>query len=234
MPCLGAQSARPRFDVTSVSPAATGTASSSVAPGVLVFQRRSVTVAELVQFAYGVMDFQLVGGPDWIASERFNVSANANRMPSEDELLLMVQSLLDERFALRLRTDVRQTTQYFLKVAESGHLGTRLRRCDNPNAPPASVPIRIPPGTVPMMGSCRPIATVAKSCSVKLGAPVLDRSELEGLWTYEVLLPKPAADEPLELQLATALREQLGLALERGAGPLQVLVVQSAQRPKSD
>ena len=63
------------------------------------------TVVSLIQFAYGLRDFQVVDGPDWVRNDLFEVQARAAGEPSRADVLLMLQALLEDRFGLRLRNE---------------------------------------------------------------------------------------------------------------------------------
>src|SRR5687768_11915914 len=99
---LSAQAPRPSFEVASVKKLSQRIAQSpsqaSTRSAALYFA--NVTVAGLVQYAYDVRDFALVGGPDWMRQDLFEVNARAATEVSPDEKRLMVQSLLADRFKL--------------------------------------------------------------------------------------------------------------------------------------
>lgn len=230
---LVAQGPKRRF--TSVVIAAAG-ASSSAATGTPdsgLFRRSNVTLAGLVQFAYKIGGLELIGGPDWIRAERFDVSGSAERGTTDAEMRQLVQSLLEDEFALKLGTEVRNMPHYVLRASSDSSLGPRLQRCD-PSAPPsAPAPMRLPPDTVPMTATCLSMKDIANRTSTAVAAPVLDRSNLDGLWSYRIAVQQPGPGQPAGPMVAGAFREQLGLDLQQTNGPLSVLVVQSVARPKA-
>jgi len=91
----------------------------------------NVTAAILVRFAYDLPGFQVSGGPDWLDSERFDVTARAEGIPSLPNKRAMLRRLLAERFKLDTHTETRELPIYALTLARSdGRLGPRLRRAD--------------------------------------------------------------------------------------------------------
>src|SRR5687767_7111429 len=104
---LSAQAPGPAFEVASVKKLAEripqSPSQASTRSAALYFA--NITVAGLVQYAYNVRDFGLVGGPEWIRRDLFEVNARAATEVSQDEKRLMVQSLLADRFKLVVRRD---------------------------------------------------------------------------------------------------------------------------------
>jgi|SRR3954470_20888845 uncharacterized protein (TIGR03435 family) len=73
------------------------------------------TLVRFVMSAFDVADFEVIGGPNWIRTDRFLISARAGREASATEINLMLQALLAERFGLRTHVDLREMTQYVLR-----------------------------------------------------------------------------------------------------------------------
>jgi uncharacterized protein (TIGR03435 family) len=94
-----------------------------------------------------------------------------------------------------------------------------LRQCENPDA-------------VPMTATCLSMSDIASRASTVVAAPVLDRANFQGLWSYQITVQQRKAGEPAGPLLARAFRDQLGLDLQQTKGPLPVLVIQSVARPK--
>ncbi len=244
---LAAQQSAPRFEVASIklwSPPTTRATSVTVVaapPGSGVFNR-STSVAGLIAEAYEVQDFQLSGGEDWVRSERYDVAARAGREVSQTELREMVKALLADRFKLRVRIETREMPILELQLARSdGRLGPNLHDCSKVRVP--DTPFRAPTGGSVAVSDCangvRYLATLA---SRRLQMTVVDKTGLTGQWWFNVYygseLPRiPGIDlsqEKVNPDLPSfegALREQLGLRLERTRGPVPVVVIESAERP---
>jgi uncharacterized protein (TIGR03435 family) len=188
----------------------------------------------------------VLGGPNWINAERFDVLAKANGNPSVNEKWAMVRALLADRFKLKAHTETRNLPIYrLLRVRKDGKLGPRLTRSSKPCVEGQILPCAV-------MGISRSGELSARVDTIDdfirrglmfiLGVTVIDQTGLQGnfdidlRWTPESpALPLPdrgatesAADAP---SIFTALREQLGLKLEPGKGPVEVLVIDSVEHP---
>lgn len=202
-----------------------------------VFYQANATVLSLVRFAYGVFGYQVVGGPDWARTSRFEVHAKATEGASADQMMSMVRSLLEDRFELVVRHDQQEMPFLALVVARSdGRLGPHLERCPDPSRRPEPRAIPIPAGGRVSAGSCRPIDDVVARAIEAVGRPVVDKTGLTGLWTFVVTYALPlgsrSADPLAEVPaFPVALQEQLGLKLEPTSGPVDVLVIEAVQWP---
>jgi uncharacterized protein (TIGR03435 family) len=80
---------------------------------------RNVTLKMLIALAYRVQEFEIVGGPGWIGSDRFDVEGKAEDPRADpDELRLMLQSLLEDRFQLKLHRENKEAPNYALVVTK--------------------------------------------------------------------------------------------------------------------
>jgi uncharacterized protein (TIGR03435 family) len=211
-----------------------------------------------------LIDSRILGGPEWIGSERYDINAKANTefKPSPDgpprELLLMIRSLLLERFKLKAHMETRELPIYELVLARAdGRLGPEMRKpaadCDAAIA--AGIPPPRQPGEPPpcglMGGPARTIAggatmqQLAGNLSNRVERLVVDKTGLAGrfaftlAWTPDRIpteAPPPGIPpiDPNGPSLFTALQEQLGLKLEPAKGQVDVLVIDSVERPTGD
>jgi uncharacterized protein (TIGR03435 family) len=156
--------ARRTFDVVSVKRSPPGAPQLPIAgiPGQVSVRAGRlaapwVTVRDMVRVAYGVLDVQVVGGPSWAASDRFNVEATAAGDVTPDEARAMLRSLLQDRFKLAARTETRPLSVSALELArDDGRLGKQLRRAGPECAPPSPPPFLAalpPPPPPPPAGS---------------------------------------------------------------------------------
>ena len=252
----------PAFDVASVKPNTSGDGRVLMTPqpgGRLNLV--NVPLRLMIRYAYRVQDFQVVGGPDWISTARFDVVAKAEGgNPSQEELQLMLRSLLADRFKLVVRPDTREMPTYSLVPARAdGKTGAQLRKSDA-NCGPATAPSAPPaPGQLPSCGSMlgfgnlkargSTMAALASALSTFAGRIVVDRTGIMGGYDVELnwtpdQIPRPVGDQPVQVNgvtvdpngpsLFTALQEQLGLKLESTKGPVDVLVVERAEKPAED
>jgi uncharacterized protein (TIGR03435 family) len=252
---------RDRFDVASVKPNKSGGI-----PNVIGFfpggrlTATNVALRELIRLAYDLQPSQLVGGPDWINSSRFDVAARADvaGRPS----LAMIRSLLAERFQLTTHRETRELPTYALVMARADRrLGPQFRvsRVDcagGATNPPADGRqycdsfVGAPPR---WFAAGVTMAQLTLSLSRQVRATVVDQTELAGAfdvelqWTPEGLPPRPAggaADQPMLLNgfdvdpdgpsIFTALQEQLGLKLDSRRAPVEVLVIDRVSTPSPD
>jgi uncharacterized protein (TIGR03435 family) len=138
---------RPSFEVASVKPNTTaGPNQIRVGmPGNGRFSINNMPLAELIRFAYELQPFQLTGGPDWINSQRFDVTATTGGQSGAPLVRLMLQSLLAERFNLAVHTETRDMAIYEMIVARGDRrLGEKLRASG-----PDCAPLTMPPGMRP-------------------------------------------------------------------------------------
>jgi uncharacterized protein (TIGR03435 family) len=240
---LSAQAPKPSFAIASVRPVTELRVFPTPVgfPGGR-FYRSGDTVAGLITFAYDVMPFQVIG-PRWIREDPFEVDARAAGEASGQQIRLMLQSLLEERFGLVVRREQRAMEHSILVVArEDGRLGSGLAKCQWPKYPPAPKRIRVPPGGVPLAGTCLPASSIADSVAYSMQAPIVDGTGLAGLWNYQLVFspspprtpsgdaaPLPASDQAPPLPIA--LEEQLGLKLKTSRDPVDVLVIEAVRQP---
>ena len=240
---------RRSFDVASVKPnksTETGGFIQRMRGG--TFSAGNQTLLQLIRFAYGIQGLQLVGAPDWMATERFDIVAKASadippaapgQPPPE---ALMLRSLLEDRFRLAMHRETRQMPMYALVVARiDGRLGPQIRRPANDYcAQRAKEAAKAPPpplGTGPvcglrgndteLTGGAFPMAGFARFLAGEAGRPVVDRTGLTGEWDFELKWSPPNTPnaDPDRPSIFTALQEQLGLRLDATTGPLEVLVI---------
>jgi uncharacterized protein (TIGR03435 family) len=95
------------FEVASIKPNHSGAASRFVHPTPGKLNISNMTLKDLLMFAYQVRDFQISGGPGWINSDQYDIEAKAEGNPSQDQMKLMLQSLLADRFKLALHRDTK-------------------------------------------------------------------------------------------------------------------------------
>jgi len=250
------------FEVASVKPNVSGDerSASYVQPGGR-YTASNVTVRMLIKTAYQVHDEQIVGGPDWIETARFDVNGKATdttptAMAFIDLARLMLRRVLEDRFKLTLVRERREIPVYGLVVAKSdGRLGSQLVRSDarTCDGPWTSVPIA--PG-LPEPNPASPcnsgfsrsghvaaraveFPTLVTQISSWADRLVVDQTGLSGRfdwdlqWTQAALSTTTTADSP-GVALATAMQEQLGLKFESRRAPIDVLVVARVERPMPD
>lgn len=272
---LGAQA--PRFEVVSVKPSSPDALGGGLrtSPGGRV-QITNSTLKGLVAAAYQRFAWdsrEIVGGPDWISSARFDVLGQAaGGLPPVDadgfpsQLVAMLRAVLEDRFRLAVHWETRERPIYNLVFARADRrLGPRLVPVDVDCAAATGARLegRVPPMRPGRGQECNlSLTSVPGSIQVNAmtmdalaramgmegaGREVVNRTGLAGLFDADLIFmpefalgnftPDRIARDP-QFQgrpgIFTAVQEQLGLKLEPATGPVQVLVIDRAERPTED
>ena len=220
----------------------------------------NVTLRMLVKTAYSLHDDQVVGGPGWIDADRFDIAAKAAgySAPSafRDRARLMLRPLLADRFKLVVRHERREIAVYALALARAdGRFGPQFRRSasDDCTGPPramrpatgaAEPEIPLPCGAElyrlgHLAARRMALSNLAFNVSRWTDRVVVDRTGLDGTFDWDVQwVPDPLTPDsgrpPEGPSLFAALRDQAGLKLEGTRAPVEVLVVENAERPDPD
>ncbi len=215
------------FEVASVKPNRSGSGTFSMNSGRGGrFTAINVTLEMLMTSAYDLQDFQITGGPKWQYSDRFDVEAKSVGDPGFEQLRPLLRTLLADRFRLKVHTEMKDISGYALV---SGKNGPKLRLNAGAHGPQGSTGRgRITDQKISML-------KFANQLAAQLHQPVVDRTGLRGDYDFK-LEWNPAADgiQPSEspsAPLFTALQEQLGLRLQSAKVPVEVLVIDYAEKP---
>ena len=251
LPAVLAQGAVPSFEVASIRPNTQATGLTVAVSGDSM-RLTGVTARNLIVRAYGVQPFEIVGGPEWLSTRRFDVVAKAAARASVAEMNLMLRPLLAERFKLVARVEQRESPVFFLVTArEDGRLGPALKPAANAGCgqrttttPPASDQCRMLMGLGVLEGTGQPVYSLTTALEKIVGRPVVDMTYLTGAYDFKLTYAADVtlvnaddrtthagADAP---SIFTAVQEQLGLRLERERGPVDVVVVDSIELPTAD
>src|ERR1700722_12288368 len=243
---FGQSAASPSFEVASVKPS---TPNDRVI-GLFTYPGGRITATNytlemLLEEAYSVQRFQISGGPRWIGDDRFNVVAKPpasskssksmppyEKAPPNDEQLLMLQTLLADRFHLQFHREIKEGPVYLLTVSNKE---LKLR----PAKSAEDFPWVGRPGgggTVSGSGIAGTNATMqllATRLTGYLRRPVLDQTGLKGAFDFEF---DYAADDnqPDVIASIFASVQGLGLKLEAAKGPVETLVIDHAEKPSEN
>lgn len=196
----------------------------------------NVTLRQMVRNINRLQESQVVGGPDWTATDRWDIVAVADTDVTEAQAVQLLKQLLVQRFSLKTHTEKRDAPVYVLVIARpDGALGPELRRStvDCPTAG-GLCGDGGGPGVMRVVG--RPIANVLRRFEQASGRIVIDRTGLNGAYDFTLNwrpddAPDVNADQP---SLFTAVEEQLGLRLRPDRTPMDVIVIDSAEPPVVD
>jgi uncharacterized protein (TIGR03435 family) len=232
---ISASMAQSVFDAASIRPRQFGkpgegskAESIQAHPGSL--NMRNVSLKTAIRWAYHVMDYQ-VAGPDWLGFERFDIVAKAAGPAPENELRTMLQALLTERFKLVLRKETKELPAYVLLVAKGG-----IKFHESKEEGELAVE---PPDKNRMTVNVNRVsaALFVEELSKALRAPVINNTGLEGRYDATIDLGKYMADaapkdgnfDPIPI-IVTGLQEELGLKLESKKMPLDLLIIDHAEK----
>jgi uncharacterized protein (TIGR03435 family) len=210
------------------------------------FRTVNLSIKDVIQFAYGIPDSQILGGPSWLDSAMYDIDAKSDvsvdvrlkALPTADaqhQKQLMVQALLAERFQLKTHEETRQLPLFDLVIAKGG---LRFQ-------PDNSVGNTVDTGRnrLHISGMQDTVAILARELAQVLGRVVVDKTGVSGSydlklrWTPDNASPpmlNGAPDPNAPPDLFTAIQEQLGLKLESAKGPVQVLVIDHIERPSEN
>ena len=123
-----AQTASPTFEVASVKPNKSGQGFVQLGGGGGQYTITNAPLRLIIRNAYRLQDFQIVGGPPWLNSDRFDIVAKSEPTATPDQTQAMVKALLADRFKLKVHTESRDLPLYALVPAKSdGKLGPQIK-----------------------------------------------------------------------------------------------------------
>jgi len=252
------------FDVASVKLNKEGGPSSvRVMPGGMLTVTNN-NLRNIIRNAWNITNDQIVGGPDWLDSDRFDITAKASRPFAQEQARAMLQALLADRFGLVTHGETRELPVYLLVLArKDGALGPQMKKAEvdcaalfASVAAGGKMPERLPNGNLPcgisvrggqglVTGNGVAMEQLARNLVGGVGRIVVDKTGLPGYYDFNLTFapegpppppgaPAGPAPDPGAPSLFTAMQEQLGLKLEPGRAPISVLVIDRAQRPAAD
>jgi uncharacterized protein (TIGR03435 family) len=243
-----------KFEVASIRPSSPDAHGSSVMTDkVGGLNAENMPLRALITMAYGIRDFQLSGGPGWLATDRYDIIAKPERVANaavppnytpltddqrkvrDDQWKDRVRNLLAERVGLVVHKEVKEEQIYVLTVAKGG---------------PKLVVVTTPGGRQGMstnrgrnQGYAATMSMLAMDLSNNVGRPVIDKTGLTEKydwvlqWTPDMPATNPDAPQPADgpgPTIFTALQEQLGLKLESSKGPVETYVIDKVDRPSEN
>ncbi len=247
--CAGPAHAAPSeqrltFEVVAIHPSSPDAAGGFVKPlpNGSGYSVNNMTVKTMMSVMYRIPGRQIVGGPDWFGSDRFDVEARADRGEhSIDELHTMLKNLLADRFGLKFHVDTKEGPVYFLAVDKGG-----LKMKADGSKPGLSVPI-IPTGPGEWTGTKVPLEYLCWFLGQMASEdvrPVIDQTGLKDVYDFELkvapdvppgvstdVLPPGVRNWPV---LRDALVEQLGLRLEPAKGPVPYYAIEHVEKPSAN
>lgn len=236
-----------RFEVASFKPSTAGRKDYGIrpAPGGQRYEAWNCPIKVMLEAAYRIKPEQIVGAPGWFDSEPYDMEAKADKPASTDDLHAMLINLLVDRLQLKLHRESRDMRRYALSVDKDG---PKLAPHPNANAGELWIDQKEEKFLhVKLKGTAAPVDYLAFRLSLLMDLPVVDLTGLHGTYDFSVeytrdLPPNTPPTAKLNGQeidtsgptVFAVLKQQLGLDLTAGKGPVEVLVIDSAERPTAN
>jgi len=201
-----------------------------------------VTVNILIQRCYGVRDFQIIGGPGWLRTERYDITAKPEGAATPDQVKLMTQALLADRFKLQFHRETKELPTYALVVGKGGPKFHESEVVPEGSDKPKGTRISVGRGQFEMLGAA--VTALANQLGQVLGRSVIDKTELTGNYDFKLEWTPdestsgasgdgggaPPAADATGVSVFTAVQDQLGLKLEATRGPVEILMIDRAEK----
>lgn len=205
----------------------------------------NTTLNSLITMAYDLHPKQIVGGPDWADTQKYDITGQpeAPGVPNLTQMRGMIRQLLADRFKLTFHREPREMPVYAIVLAPGGH---KLTKNDtNPDGLPGLLFRGL--GVLPVTN-----ATIGDFAAVMQGAvmdrPVVDKTGLTGKWDFQlrwtpdesqfasmgVRVPPQTDDPNAPPGLFTALPQQLGLKMDPVRAPVEVVVIDKVEKPSEN
>jgi uncharacterized protein (TIGR03435 family) len=224
----------PRFEVASIRPSnpeeMAGPSGCQTTSGLV--RCINVTLKRCIVGAYVVGPDRVLGGPDWADTDHFQITARAGQPIDDRALMAMLQTLLSERFNLVLHRESRRGEAMVLEVAKNG-----------PNLQPGGDAILTYNNRHDRLdATMMTMAGFAEILSHNLNLPVVDRTGLTGAFNFTLrwnpdsagALERDEAAAALRSEVSNAIAKQLGLTLKTKRMPVEMLVIDHAEKPSEN
>jgi uncharacterized protein (TIGR03435 family) len=231
----------PAFEVASITPCKPGTPEPPGEHMGLVqftypggrFRASATTLKFLLEWAYGIQPSQHAGGPAWLETDRYDIVAKAEGEASDEQMKLMAQMLLADRFRLKLHHESRSISAY---VISAGKAAPKLSPAKDGETHSVRFAPRMSAGE--KISSYHIIITrfslsqLSDTFARQLGRPIVNQTGLDGEYDFELeLTPDESRPSPTDPAfLLSALRDQLGLTVKSEKIPMDILVIDSADK----
>ena len=231
------------FEVASIHPAKPGQPGGGIKPTADGdgYTTVGASVRLMISLMYRIPMRQIKGLPSWAETDGYNVEAKADKKYSVDELHVMFQHLLADRFKLQFHVEKKEANAYLLTIDKGG---LKMK----PNTTPEDYAVPISGAGI---GSLKGVRVDMRYLCWNLGQllqdderPVVDLTGLIGYYNFTLTyvpqnipeqfratLPQETLDRP---SLFDAVRDQLGLKLTAGKGPVEYFVIDHVERPSEN
>jgi len=240
-----AADANPEFAAASIKPSDPSLQGKGFRVRGSEFSTINTSLSDMMVFAYGLHARQIVGGPAWFESDKFDIVAkpDGEGTPNDKQWKTMMQKLMADRFKLTFHHDQRELSVYALQVGKTGPKLTKS--AGDPNGLPGLFFRGL--GSLPVTNAT--MADFAGTMqSAVLDRPVVDQTGIAGRWDFTltwtpdefqfaglgVKVTPPADPATAPPDLFNAIQEQLGLKLVATKAPVDVLVIDHVEKPSAN
>jgi uncharacterized protein (TIGR03435 family) len=242
-----APDANPAFEVATIKPSDPKMPQQIITLRGVEVITTNTTVHDLINLAYWVHPKQVTGGPAWTESEKWDMTGkpDAPGQPNVDQMKMMIQKLLPDRFQLKFHIEKRDLPVYAIRGGKTAAKITPSQ--DDPKGIPGWNFGRAPSGTV-MSFRNSPMSQFTALLQNSMDRPVVDQSGLSGRYDFTLTftpdatqagllggpLPPAAGNPDAAPDLFAAFQQQLGLKLEPTRAPVDVMVIDKVEKPSEN
>ncbi len=218
------------FQTVSIKPSRNSADGTSMHTSPGRFRAASVTPHELLLYAFGARDSQLIGGPDWLTKDKFDIEAVTGTPDNPDRTTLqpLLQAMFADRFKLKFHRETRDLPVYSLVIAKGS---PKLTAHSGGGEPQAGV--RASSGKYVVNARKTTMKSFADLLGRQTDRLVIDNTGLAGEFDFRLAWSDLATVDSGDVSLFTAIQD-LGLKLEPAKGPVPVFVIESIERPSEN
>jgi uncharacterized protein (TIGR03435 family) len=243
-----AADANPSFEVATITPSKPGAQGKGFTFRAGHFMTFNTDLNDMIAFAYGLHPKQIIGAPDWFGTDLFDIEAkpDAEGRPSMKQMAVMAQKLLEDRFALKFHHEQRELPVYVISVASGGPKMTKTTSA--PTDTPAFFFRALGDLTVRnqnMNDFAQWMQNGVMDRPVVDQTGLTDRYDFQLKWTPDesqfaafrsvgAVVPPPTDSATAPPGLYTAITEQLGLKMGPAKIPVDVIVIDHAEKPSAN
>lgn len=230
---------RPIFEVASIRTASIretggeGNSRSQIGYAADSLTMRNIDLREMVQWAYDLGDYQLPGSK-MLEGERYDIRARAGDPVAVGTLRLMLQDLLATRFKVQVHRELKTSSVYELVVAKGGPKLPENKAATLPSSYPRESLPRVVDGSFVFANVSMTEFAEQLTQLRGIDLPVVNRTGIQGIYDITLKSAARAVLEPDGPSLLTLLQEQLGLKLVSAKDPIEVFVIDHAEKPSAN
>jgi len=195
------------------------------------FRASATTLKFLLEWAYGIQPSQHSGGPSWVETDRYEIIAKAGDNATEDQMKLMVQTLLADRFKLKLHHERKDLSVQVISLGKSP-----LKFFPPKEGETHAIVSQASPGdkalSFHLVFTRFTLGQFTDLFARQLGMILVNQTGLDGEFdfTLDLTLDDSRPNQMDPSILISAMREQLGLTLKSQRLPVDILVIDSAEK----